>query len=77
MAIAERWLGDWLRQRESQLEEYRLMVRAFRRDSLAVISLFIILLFILGAIFAPYLTPYPEEGAGSPNTASNISKVRS
>ncbi len=72
MAIAERWLGDWARQRESQLEEYRLMFRAFRRDRLAVISLFIILLFIFGAIFAPYLTPYPEEGAGSPNTAQRF-----
>jgi len=69
MAVAERWLGDWVRQRESQLEEYRLMFRAFRRDRLAVISLFIILLSIFGAIFAPYLTLYPEEGAGSPNTA--------
>ncbi|NIN65980.1 MAG: ABC transporter permease subunit [Anaerolineae bacterium] len=48
------------------------MYRAFRRDYLAVISLFIILIFILGAIFAPYLTPYPEEGAGSPNTASRF-----
>jgi peptide/nickel transport system permease protein len=43
------------------------MWRAFRRDRLAVISLCMILLFVLGAIFAPYLTPYPEEGAGSPN----------
>lgn len=67
MAIADTWLGGWLRQRESQLTEYRLMFRAFRRDRLAVMSLFIILLFVLGAIFAPYLTPYPEEGAGDPN----------
>lgn len=69
MAVVEKWLRGWLRQRESQLEEYRLMFRAFKRDPWAVISLFIILLFILGAIFAPYLTPYPEEGAGSPNIA--------
>ena len=69
MAVAERWLGGWLRQREAQFGEYRLMFRAFRRDPLAVISLFIILLFIFGAIFAPYLTPYPEEGAGSHNIA--------
>jgi len=67
MPITERWLGDWFRQRESQVEEYGLMFRAFRRDPLAVLSLLIILLFIVGAVFAPYLTPYPEEGAGSPN----------
>ena len=72
MAVAERWLGDRFRRRGSQLEEYRLMSRAFRRDRLALISLFIILLFVFGAIFAPYLTPYPEEGAGSPNTANRF-----
>jgi len=72
MAVAERWLGDRFRRRGLQLEEYRLMLRAFRRDRLAAISLFIILLFIFGAVFAPYLTPYPEEGAGSPNTANRF-----
>jgi len=72
MAVAERWLGDRFRRRGAQLEEYRLMLRAFRRDRLAAISLFIILLFMFGAIFAPYLTPYSEEGAGSPNTANRF-----
>jgi peptide/nickel transport system permease protein len=43
------------------------MLRAFRRDRLAVISLVVILAFILGAIFAPWLTPYPEQGLGDPN----------
>ncbi|MBC7226575.1 MAG: ABC transporter permease [Thermoflexales bacterium] len=43
------------------------MGRAFLRDRLAVASLVIILLFILGAIFAPWLTPYPEQGRGEPN----------
>jgi len=43
------------------------MIRAFRRDWLAFISLGIILAFILGAIFAPWLTPYPEQGRGEPN----------
>lgn len=43
------------------------MVRAFRRDPLAVASLVVVLAFILGAIFAPVLTPYPEQGRGDPN----------
>ena len=51
----------------AHFKEYRLMARAFRRDPLAVTSLIIILLFILGAIFAPVLTPYPEQGRGEPN----------
>ncbi len=47
--------------------EFHLMWRAFRRDPLAVISLFILLVFILGAIFAPFLTPYAGQGLGDPN----------
>ncbi len=67
MSVAERWFGGWIRRRESQLEEYRLMARAFRRDPLGLLSLMIVVAFVLGAIFAPYLTPYPEEGRGAPN----------
>jgi peptide/nickel transport system permease protein len=72
MSVAERWLGDWARRREAQLEEYRLMARAFRRDWLGVFSLLVILAFVLGAIFAPYLTPYPEEGRGAPNLVNKF-----
>jgi len=54
-------------QRQSRLREYSLMVRAFRRDPLAVASLVVVLVFILGALFAPVLTPYPEQGRGDPN----------
>lgn len=39
----------------------------FRRDKLALICLYIIILMILVAIFAPLLTPYPEQGIGDPN----------
>ncbi len=67
MSIAERWFGGWIHRRESQLEEYRLMARAFWRDPLGLLSLMIVVAFVLGAIFAPYLTPYPEEGRGAPN----------
>ncbi len=50
-----------------KVTEYQLMWRAFRRDPLAVISLVILLIFILGAIFAPFLTSFPEQGLGEPN----------
>ena len=43
------------------------MIRAFWRDPLAVVSLFAILVFIMGAIFAPLLTPYADQGRGDPN----------
>lgn len=53
--------------RTSRYREYNLMFQAFRRDPLAVVSLVVILLFILGALFAPWLTPYPGQGRGDPN----------
>ncbi len=52
--------------------ESRLMWRAFRRDRLALVSLFIIALFVLGAIFAPWLTPYPDQGMGKANLAEKL-----
>jgi len=48
------------------------MVRAFRRDWLGVFSLLVIVAFVLGTIFAPYLTPYPEEGRGEPNLVNKF-----
>ncbi|OGO36691.1 MAG: D-ala-D-ala transporter subunit [Chloroflexi bacterium RBG_16_57_11] len=41
--------------------------RSFRKDILALFGLGIILILILGAIFAPVLTSYPEQGRGDPN----------
>jgi len=52
---------------QAQVTEFQLMWRAFRRDPLAVASLIILIIFILGAIFAPWLTPFPEQGLGAPN----------
>lgn len=66
MSTAE-WLDGQTEQRSARFKEYGLMLRAFRRDPLAVASLVVILLFILGAVFAPLLTPYPEQGRGDPN----------
>jgi len=53
--------------RASRQREVSLMIRAFCRDPLAVVSLLAILVFILGAILAPVLTPYPDQGRGDPN----------
>ena len=43
------------------------MRRAFFRDPLALASLAVLVLFIGGAIFAPWLTGYAEQGLGAPN----------
>jgi peptide/nickel transport system permease protein len=51
----------------ARFKELSLMFHAFRQDRLAVVSLVIILLFVVGTVFAPCLAPYPLEGAGAPN----------
>jgi peptide/nickel transport system permease protein len=59
--------ADTERRGASRRKEYSLMLLAFTRDPLAVASLVIIILFILGAIFASLLTPYAAQGRGDPN----------
>ena len=51
----------------TRFSEIGLMVRAFRRDPLAVLSVIIVVLFVLGTVLAPVLTPYPAQGRGEPN----------
>jgi peptide/nickel transport system permease protein len=65
--LLDRWLGNLGRRKRGKTGERNLVMRAFRRDKLAVASVFIILIFVLAAVFAPYLTPYPEQGLGEPN----------
>ncbi len=54
-------------ERTPRFSELGLMVRAFRRDPLAVLSLIIVALFVFGTVFAPVLTRYPGQGRGEPN----------
>jgi peptide/nickel transport system permease protein len=44
----------------------------FRRDKLAMASLIVIIILIFLAIFAPVVSPYPEEGAGQPNILNKL-----
>jgi peptide/nickel transport system permease protein len=67
MTLQESQLGDKSEHRLTRFGEYSLMWRVFRRDPLALASLVVIIVFILGAIFAPLLTAYPEQGRGVPN----------
>jgi peptide/nickel transport system permease protein len=66
-ALPEEILSARSRQRATRFQEYALMLHAFRRDPLAVASLLIILVFILSALFAPVLSPFPAQGRGDPN----------
>lgn len=53
-------------------EELRSPVRQLRRDPLAVFGLATILVFVVVALFAPVLAPYPEEGRGKTNVANQL-----
>ena len=48
----------------------------FRRDKVAMASLSFLLLVILFAVFAPLLTPYPQQGAGAPNITEKLKAER-
>jgi peptide/nickel transport system permease protein len=59
-------------QRTARYQELNLMLRAFRRDWLAVASLVVIAIFVIGALLAPWLAPYPEQGRGEPDIMSKF-----
>jgi peptide/nickel transport system permease protein len=67
MASAADLLRSRTEQRTARFKELGLMLQAFRRDILALVSLIVIVLAIVGAVFAPAFTPYPEQGRGEPN----------
>ena len=50
------------------------MRRLFRENKLAILSLVIIGLFVIGAVFAPWLTPYGYEDIDPINRLSGLSK---
>ena len=62
--LRQRWFGSWAGPGSTAWY--------FRRDRVAVLSLIFLLLVLLGALFAPLLTPYPEQGRGDPNIAEKF-----
>ncbi|MEM7533283.1 MAG: ABC transporter permease [Chloroflexota bacterium] len=60
--LFNRWFGFAFRSPEPGSANWY-----FRRDKLALVCLYVIVLMIFIAIFAPFLTPYPEQGLGDPN----------
>lgn len=54
------------------VSEQRLMWRAFRSDPLAMTSLAVLGIFIAAAIFAPWLTPYADQGLGVPDITAKF-----
>lgn len=61
-SLLNRWLGFAFTKPEPGSANWY-----FRRDRLALVCFYVILLMVLVAIFAPFLTPYPKQGLGDPN----------
>lgn len=59
-------IGKWLEEHESQIREFKHSLRLLRKNPLSVAGLIIILALVIIAIFAPYISPYPEQ-ATEPN----------
>jgi peptide/nickel transport system permease protein len=53
-------------------EDMRMNIHIFRKDKLALVGLAMILLFIVVAIFAPLLAPYPAQGLGESDLESRL-----
>lgn len=59
-------IGRWLEEHESQIREFKHSLRLLRKNPLSVAGVIIILTLVIIAIFAPYISPYPEQ-ATKPN----------
>lgn len=51
---------------------FRHVLNVIARDPLSLASTIVLVAFILMAIFAPQIAPYPEEGAGRTNAANTM-----
>jgi peptide/nickel transport system permease protein len=66
-SLGQRWFGDMAGKLEG-----RKPLKVFRRDPLAAIATLIILAVVVGAIFAPIIAPYPEQGDGVPDISNKF-----
>lgn len=55
------YINRWMEENDSRIKEWQHSVKLFFKSPLAVIGLIIVVGFILVAIFAPFLAPYPQN----------------
>lgn len=56
----------------ASLLEYRLSFHLLRKNPVSLLGLVIIVAFVITAVFAPWLAPYPQQGLGEPNVATRF-----
>lgn len=69
LGMGERLFGDMAGQ--SNIEN---QLHTFRRDPFALFGLIVILIAVIGAVFAPILAPYPAQGVGTPDILSKFQR---
>ena len=52
-------IGQWLENNDSRIKDLQYSVRLFLKSPMAVLGLIIVIIFILVAIFAPLIAPFP------------------
>ncbi len=55
------FIDSWLEKNDSRIKEYQHSIRLFSKSPLAVVGLIIIVFFVLMAVFAPFIAPYPQN----------------
>ena len=53
-------LEGWLEKNDSRIKELKYSIRLFSRSPLAILGLIIIVIFVLVALLAPVIAPYPD-----------------
>jgi peptide/nickel transport system permease protein len=65
-------LSFWKEEHQSQIRGIRLSIYTFGKSPLSVIGAAIVLLFLLGAMIAPFVAPYPEDAVGRINLKQKL-----
>ncbi len=68
---SSRW-AEFVKRHRATLDEFRNVARLVRRDPLALFGFAIIVVFIVVAVAAPVLAPYPAEGLGQSNPPNRL-----
>ncbi|BAI61634.1 putative peptide ABC transporter permease protein [Methanocella paludicola SANAE] len=55
------FIDDWKEKNDSKIKDWKHSISLFTKSPLAMIGLFIVIFFMLVAIFAPYLAPYSNN----------------
>lgn len=66
------WLDKWQERNASRLEDMKRGLYRFRRSSLSMLGLGIVISIFLMAILGPYFVPYPADGTGAVHIAIRL-----